>query len=125
GRLVRDRGLGPGVAIDLRDAVHTARNEHGCGGARPDERGPAAAPAGLPATDQAFDVGPGRGQHLCLPVEHSSELLGEIHAPSTASAMPAADMARRIAAIAADDCDFTVPGAQPSTPAICASVMSS
>ena len=124
------RGRGPGrldrgSGTELGAAVHTPGDQHGDGDGGADPCQAAATPANPAATDQPVHVGCGRALPLCLVPEGSSELLIEIHDSPTASPMPDAAKARRSAPIAADDCDFTVPGAQPRTSAICASVRSS
>ena len=83
------------------------------------------APAGPAPVDQADHVGRGHGAQLGLEAEGRPQLLVEAHAPPASWTTPDAASARRSAAMAAEDCDFTVPGAQPIVCAICASDMSS
>ena len=109
----------------LRDAVRAPGDEHRDGGGDADPRPVAAALANLAADDQPVHVGWRCSMHFCLLAECSSELLVDVHDSPIASPTPAAARARRSAPIAADDCDFTVPGAQPRTSAICASLRSS
>ena len=110
----------------MRDAVRASTDEHGRSrGADADPSHVAATPAGPTSTDQSLHV---RGRYLARLrhlAECRCELLVESHPSSTPSAMPVAARARWRATIAAADCDFTVPAAQPRASAICASLRSS
>ena len=114
-----------GARVEVDDAEGSGADDRGGGDREPGAHEVATSPPDPAAVDQTQEVGWRHRALLGLEAEGRAQLLVEAHAPPASCATPEAASARRSADIAADDCDFTVPGAHPIVSAICASVMSS